>query len=618
MRISLSLRTGHLGLLACILICLLFAPLTQAASGEPAWTTYHRDAVRSGVDPDATEPVTPTLAWQSPFLGAAIYGQPVILGSRVYVATIANDIFALDAASGAVLWRKNVGTPVPATALPCGNIYPTVGIVGTPVIDTARNAIYAVADTWDGSNAHHLLKGLSLTTGEEVLSTSVDPPGADPKTLLQRTALNLDEGNIVFGFGGNFGSCSQELAPIVTASVLGGPARFWQDHDASATATAGGVWATSGVAVNAAGKIYATTANPLPEGKPLTSYDYSNSVLELSLQDFVGAANESPAPSGWFKPPNWEVLGNNDLDLGSAGPELLPGNLLFQAGKDGHGYLIDQSALAATPGAPAVFEGTVCGGHGSFGGDAFAEGIIYLPCTSGVQALAYNQAARTFTPLWQGPIDAFGSPIVSAGLVWDIQTGGFNGDGTKLYGLDPASGLPRYTLNLPSPVADHFASPSAAGGRLFLATGSTVTAYQIAKLTPAAGGTPIAISAPRKNVSRVPTLLRTRLRADRKGRVRIALRCALIAGHCKGTVTLRAKFVSVRRVGNKRVRRTVFTTLGHARFNHAKGSFITTVYLGRKARKLLRAHHGHLALQVVIAAPPAKAHKLAASLTATR
>ena len=31
-------------------------------------------------------------------------------------------------------------------------------------------------------------------------------------------------------------------------------------------------------------------------------------------------------------------------------------------------------------------------------------------------------------------------------------------------------------------MADHFASPSAAGGRLFLATGSSVTAYEIAKL----------------------------------------------------------------------------------------------------------------------------------------
>src|SRR4029077_9820279 len=123
----MPLRTAPIGrlgcLLACALACLLIAPapLTQAASGEPAWTTYHRDPVRSGEDPDATEPIAPTLAWHSQDLGAPIHSQPLILGSRVYVATVADDVFALDAATGAIIWQKNVGTPVPAGALPCGN-----------------------------------------------------------------------------------------------------------------------------------------------------------------------------------------------------------------------------------------------------------------------------------------------------------------------------------------------------------------------------------------------------------------------------------------------------------------------------------------------------------------
>src|SRR5207244_9342112 len=46
-----------------------------------------------------------------------------------------------------------------------------------------------------------------------------------------------------------------------------------------------------------------------------------------------------------------------------------------------------------------------------------------------------------------------------------------------LSGVDPSTGVPRYTETLPSPVADHFASPSAAGGRVFVATGSSVTAF---------------------------------------------------------------------------------------------------------------------------------------------
>src|SRR5204863_8314191 len=113
--------------------------------------------------------------------------------------------------------------------------------------------------------------------------------------------------------------------------------------------------------------------------------------------------------------------------------------------------------------------------------------------------------------LWTGPSDANGPPILTAGSVWSVATGGFAGGGTKLYALDPSTGKVRYTLTLPSPVADHFASPSAASGRLFLATGGTVTAYRVARTSgetpsvtavsptkgPAIGGTTVTITGTR-------------------------------------------------------------------------------------------------------------------------
>ncbi len=120
----------------------------------------------------------------------------------------------------------------------------------------------------------------------------------------------------------------------------------------------------------------------------------------------------------------------------------------------------------------SVYSHQVCGGLGSFGGDSYADGAIYIPCLNGVQALFYDQAARTFTPLWQGPRNATGSPIVSGCEVWTLDTGAsgpFSGGGDTLYGLDPATGTPLQTETLISPVADHFGSPSAAGGRLFVA-----------------------------------------------------------------------------------------------------------------------------------------------------
>jgi hypothetical protein len=455
-----------------VLACLLAGPLAQAAQAEPTWTTYHRDPGRSGDDPDAVEPIVPVKAWHSRNLGAPIWGQPLVLGSRVYVATVGDEIYALEASSGEVIWQKSVGTPVPSAQLPCGDIRPTVGIVGTPVIDTSTDAVYAVADTWDAAKkeAHHVLKGLNLTGGEEVLSTGVDPPGSDPKALLQRTALNLDMGKVVFGLGGNDGDCSDYRGAVVAAPENGGSPLYWQVPIAPPSSSGGAIWAPSGPAVDGEGTIYATTGNPdPPEGQRAKTYDYSDSVIKL---------NPSLSLIGNFEPPNWEEESNNDLDLSSAGAELLPGGLLFQAGKDGVGYLIDEATMGS------VYSHKVCGGEGSFGGDAYAGGVIYIACTNGVQALAFNQAARTFTPLWQGPSDAFGPPIFSGGLVWSVATGGFEGGGTKLYGIDPSNGVPRYTETLPSPVADHFGSPSAAGGRLFVASGSSVTAYQIAQLTP--------------------------------------------------------------------------------------------------------------------------------------
>ncbi|MBA3809272.1 MAG: PQQ-binding-like beta-propeller repeat protein, partial [Solirubrobacterales bacterium] len=463
-------------MILCALLALLLAvTLAVSASATPAWTTYHRDAARSGADPDGVEPRPPSLDWRSPDLGAPIWGQPLLLGGRVYVATVGDRLSALDAASGAVVWSTSLGTPVPAGALPCGDVTPTVGVVGTPVIDPGAGVIYAVADTWDATagEAHHVLVGLALAGGEQVLRTPVDPPGADPKALLQRTALNLDAGHVVFGFGGNDGDCGEYRGAVVSVPEDGSPASFWQTPIALPSKSGGAVWATSGPAVDGEGHIFAATGNPNPpSGQTASKYDYSDSVVELS---------PSLALQGAFAPPNWEAESNSDLDLASAGPELLPGGMLFQAGKDGIGHLIAEASMGAQ--APAVYSHAVCGGHGSFGGDAYAAGVIYIPCTNGVQALAYDQAARSFTPIWQGPGDAFGAPILSAGLVWSAATGGFKGGGTKLYGLDPASGAVRYTETLPQPIADHFGSPSAGGGRLFISTGTSVTAYRVAQLT---------------------------------------------------------------------------------------------------------------------------------------
>ncbi len=599
---------------ACLSLSLLAGTFASAPAGagtsEPSWTTYHRDAERTGNDPDASSPLTPTLAWQSPDLGAPIWGQPLVVGSRVYVTTVGDGVYALAASTGQVLWHVSAGTPVPASALPCGDVKPTVGIVGTPVIDPADGVLYAVADTWDGSHAQHLLEGFRIDTGEKVLSTVVDPPGSDPKALLQRTALNLDGGNVIFGFGGNDGDCSDYQGAVASVPESGAAPSFWQVPIAAPSTSGGAVWATGGPAVNAAGTVFASTGNPNPpSGQEASTYDYSDSVVELS---------PSMSLEGHFEPPNWKADSNSDRDLSSSAPELLPGGLVFQAGKNGTGYLIDESTMAS--GAAAVYSHQVCNGSGSFGGDSYAGGVIYLPCTNGVQALSYNATARTFAPLWQGPSDAVGPPIVSGGLVWTVATGGTNGGGTKLYGLDPATGKARYTEQLPSPVADHFASPSAAGGRVLVASGSTISAYQTAVLTPEPSS-PAPISGPiatlplERAATPQPTLLNTHLHASASGAVRLRLRCPATFANCSGTLTIWASVSRLVGHGHRRHRATAHVRLLRVAF-HSRGPQLTlTLHLNRSDRALLKRHHRRLRVTVAIAVHGGPTHKVDALLT---
>ena len=72
---------------------------------------------------------------------------------RVYVATENNSLYALDAAAGTVLWQRNFGPPVPDSYKSGDdNVYPVMGILGTPTIDRNLNALFVVADTFNSSN----------------------------------------------------------------------------------------------------------------------------------------------------------------------------------------------------------------------------------------------------------------------------------------------------------------------------------------------------------------------------------------------------------------------------------------------------------------------------------
>jgi polyvinyl alcohol dehydrogenase (cytochrome) len=201
--------------------------VSAAARASPAaapgsWTVYHRDAGGNGVAGPVAAVTTTTRAWTSPALDGQIYGEPLVWSGQVYVATEDDTVYELSAATGAVVWSAHLGSPVPSADLPCGDITPTVGITGTPVIDQSRGEIFVVADELVNGKPAHMFTGLATASGKVEMTQDVDPTGADTAALLQRTGLTLDDGRVVFGMGGNDGDCAAYRGRLIAVPERGG------------------------------------------------------------------------------------------------------------------------------------------------------------------------------------------------------------------------------------------------------------------------------------------------------------------------------------------------------------------------------------------------------------
>jgi outer membrane protein assembly factor BamB len=106
---------------------------------------YHRDAQRTGYLPTSPAPAgSLTQAWAAR-LDGAVYAEPLVVHGQLIVATEGDSVYALDPTTGAALWRRNVGKPVALSTLPCGDIDP-LGITSTPAYDPLTDSLFAVAE----------------------------------------------------------------------------------------------------------------------------------------------------------------------------------------------------------------------------------------------------------------------------------------------------------------------------------------------------------------------------------------------------------------------------------------------------------------------------------------
>jgi outer membrane protein assembly factor BamB len=439
-----------------------------AWSAVPAWTTYDHDGARSATDPDSGSPVAPAPAWGPLAVDGDVYAQPLVFGSRVYVATENDTVYALDAATGAVMWQRSLGTAVPAGDLPCGDISPTVGVTSTPAIDPSSGRIYAVADTLSGGAVNHELFALDATTGAPVpgFPVAVDPPGSDHTALLQRASLALDGGRVIIPYGGNSGDCGTYHGWLVSAAEDGSGTPTTFEVNAAAGEHGGAIWGGGDApAVDAAGRVFVETGNGFSSS---STPDLQESVVELDATLDV---------LDHWTPSNWQTLDADDTDLGSMEPLQLPGGMLFVNGKDGVGRLISATALGTSG---QVFSAQLCSSGGAYGAPLYRAGVIYVPCSGGLTAVSLAADDRSFTPLqrFSAPGGASGPPVFAGGLVW--STGWRSSQ--ILYGLDPSTGAVRFQQAMGA--FDHFAAAAAGGGRLFVAAGTKVSALTIAAFPP--------------------------------------------------------------------------------------------------------------------------------------
>jgi outer membrane protein assembly factor BamB len=303
-------------------------PATCTDAPDPAdWPTYHHDNSRAGLAPGLAPLGTLAKAWEAR-LDGAVYGQPLAVGNRIFAATENNTVYALDAATGRVVWSTRVGTPMPLSQLPCGNIDP-LGITSTMVYDPVTRLLFALAETTGG---RHTLVSLDADSGSVHERRAAEPPEGNRIAHQQRGALSLVGARVYIPYGGLSGDCGRYVGSVVALPTTGAAEPI--SYHVPTTREAG-VWATGGGTLVGGRLVYATG-----NGEFTTAYDGSDSVIALDLD--LKLVDR-------FTPTTWAEDNSSDADLGSMTPALV-GGYVYTNGKRGVGYTLKPGHLGGIGG----------------------------------------------------------------------------------------------------------------------------------------------------------------------------------------------------------------------------------------------------------------------------
>ena len=238
------------------------------------------------------------------------------------VAGISDNIYAIDVATGGLLWKHHFDTTFsPPPGVSFGTLCPG-GQLATPVIGPGKTPgsyiIYAAA--WDGR-----LHQLDVATGKAVAPSELFmPPNGKPY------GLNLWN-NVIY---------------TTSAQGCGGNPNYVYAFDLATRRTAtfdpgsGGMWGRSGPSIGKDGTVYTGTGDGSynPELR-----SYGTAIIGVKIDPKTGALKLKD----YFGPPNAEYLLKRDIDLQVTGPvfDHAGREWLVQGSKECRTWLLDTSAL---------------------------------------------------------------------------------------------------------------------------------------------------------------------------------------------------------------------------------------------------------------------------------
>ena len=461
-------------------------------------TQHHNNPSRDGlfIDPAFTAAAAANLTRDLSFDGTIVgnaYAQPLYIeggpsGPMVIAVTQSNNVYALNAATGAIIWQRNVGTPI-SSGLPCGlsNINP-YGITGTPVVDLASRSLFFDAEI---NGTGHQIFSLNVDTGAinagwpVTLNTAIS--GFDSLVQSERGALGILGSIVYVPYGGRFGDCGSYRGRLVGVQ-MSNPASImsW-----ATTATKSGAWGPGGVAHDGT-NLFVTTGNA-----PAGTVTWGGNEAIIRLQPgpvFTGSTTDFWAPT------NWQELDTFDIDLGGSGPILVdvpgatPSALVVALGKDGKGYLVNRNNLGGI--SVPLASATVGTGSNIQAAATYRTSmgtyVVFRPTSGTLTAFRITATnPPTIATGWTVSSSGRGSPFVTSTdgtnnvIAWvvgsegDQRLRGYNGDtGAVVFAGGGANELMTGTRR--------FNTGIAARGRIYVANNNRVYAFAL----PAGTATP--------------------------------------------------------------------------------------------------------------------------------